>query len=128
MRSESLRRATAAGSRAGQLLPQPGGFEGLLTIPIGLEPHDQPVSDRELVSRHRVSYTDHPAVYSPAGDRIALSFVQWDTIHQNVFCGDIYTISAAGSDRQPVTKYCDGNPQMFTGIASSPSWQPLPGG
>ena len=78
--------------------------------------------------RHRVSYTDHPAVYSPAGDRIALSFVQWDTIRQNIFCGDIYTISAAGSDRQPVTKYCDGNPQRFTGIASSPSWQPIPSG
>ncbi|MGH2975001.1 MAG: TolB family protein [Solirubrobacterales bacterium] len=79
-------------------------------------------------NRHRVSYTDHPAVYSPAGDRIALSFVQWDTIRQNVFCGDVYTISVAGADRQPDTNYCDGNPQRFTGIASSPSWQPLPGG
>jgi hypothetical protein len=34
-----------------RLLRTPGGFEGLLTIPIRLEAHDQPGSDSELMGR-----------------------------------------------------------------------------
>jgi dipeptidyl aminopeptidase/acylaminoacyl peptidase len=78
--------------------------------------------------KRRIHLADSAPVYSPAGDRIALYLVQWDNIFQDVFCTDIYTISSAGGDRRPVTHYCDGNPQSFTGVATRPSWQPLPGG
>lgn len=77
--------------------------------------------------KHRVQYAFSPPAYSPAGNRIALFFriTDWpgsypDTI---ILCSDIYTIGAAGGDRQAVTNNCDGEP---SGFAAWPSWQPIP--
>jgi Tol biopolymer transport system component len=78
--------------------------------------------------KHRVYPADGAPVYSPDGDRIALDFAQWDNVYQDVFCADLFTISIAGADRRPITHYCDGHPQTFTGVAVRPSWQPLPKG
>jgi Tol biopolymer transport system component len=57
--------------------------------------------------------------YSPAGDRIALSFYPFQTYGDDI--ANVYTVTPSGSDLQPVTDNGPGNP------AYEPSWQPLPG-
>jgi Tol biopolymer transport system component len=69
-----------------------------------------------------------PGVYSPSGHRVAFYGLGWDSIFQNVKCADIFTVAPP---RQPggfasVTHNCDGHPTRFTGLATWPSWQPMP--
>ena len=76
-------------------------------------------------------WTSYPGVYSPTGHRVALSYLGWDSVFQNVKCADIFIGVAPGNPRQDfefLTHNCDGDPTRFTGLAAGPSWQPIPGG
>jgi Tol biopolymer transport system component len=80
--------------------------------------------------QHVIPGTDHlshPA-YAPAGDRIVLSHVL--TVAPGaaaVLCADLYTISPAGSEGQPITHNCSGGSGFSSGVADMPTWQPAPG-
>jgi Tol biopolymer transport system component len=82
--------------------------------------------------QRRIIGSSYPGVYSPTGDRIALYYLLYDQIFQNVKCADTYSITAPRrSDRQAITHNCpkgQSNPTRFTGIAAGPSFQPLPQG
>lgn len=76
-------------------------------------------------------WNSYPGVYSPTGHRVALYYLGWDSVFQNVRCADIYLGVAPGNPRQDfelLTHNCDGNPTRFTGLATQPSWQPIPRG
>jgi TolB protein len=60
--------------------------------------------------------------FAPAGDRIAVAPV--GLLYGQ--CGEMFTISPAGSDPLDVTDVCPDTPGPG-GVASWPSWQPLPG-
>jgi TolB protein len=69
-------------------------------------------------------YFSHP-IFSPAGNRIAL--VHTEASLDDYFCADIYTITLSGSNRGPITDYCQ---QFHTSgardFAGQPTWQPIP--
>lgn len=72
---------------------------------------------------HRITREGGSPTYAPAGNRIALVIAQGSSGF--TLCSDIYTISRTGSDPQRVTEECP--PGGGTGgLASSPTWQPLP--
>ena len=76
-----------------------------------------------------IAWSSYPGVYSPAGNRIALYGLGYDSIFQNVKCADIFTVTATrGYDRKAVTHNCGGDPirVRFTGLAADPSWQAIP--
>jgi TolB protein len=60
--------------------------------------------------------------YAPSGDRIAVAIGSGSYLGAQ--CGDIFTISATGSDRQQVTHGCALSGEG--GYAYLSSWQPLP--
>jgi dipeptidyl aminopeptidase/acylaminoacyl peptidase len=82
--------------------------------------------------RPLVSSYYQPGVYSPSGRRVALYLLGYDTVHQNLKCGDIFNVTAPRHPWQPpvpsITHNCEGyGPQPhFTGLAAGPSWQPIP--
>lgn len=65
--------------------------------------------------KHPIYGTAGDPAFSPNGNRIVLTFWELD-------CGDIHTMTRAGSDPRQITHFC-GPPQYRT--AGQPSWQPV---
>jgi Tol biopolymer transport system component len=77
--------------------------------------------------------SSYPGVYSPSRRRVALYSLGYDSVHQNVKCGDIFNVTVPRRPWQPpvpsITHNCGADPirTRFTGLAADPSWQPIPG-
>jgi Tol biopolymer transport system component len=86
-------------------------------------------SDRRLLAP-----SSYAGVYSPSGHRVALYSLGYDSVHQNLKCADIFIVPAPERPWHPqvpsLTHNCEGYFAQvhFTGLATGPSWQPIPGG